>query len=302
MEFIEHNGVKAVKRFSRDFAADMEYPRSVKERFVLPLLTDKKLCVPRLLEIGEDFLIQEFIDGELLGDIYKGKTLEFQDIDRRIIDQIVDNIVGLAKVDAGPLEQRMPWKNNQEFFLTQLNNTQKIFKKYYGQLGTIYNKLNIKENILDGFYNRATKIDNARPMVLIHGDRHKENMILKNGQVYFIDWELAHCGDLAYDIAFHLHQMDYSRQDEKYFLESIRQKLPPQQMSSMNDLDLYRDFCMARSALFHVYHTDLYYTNKKTTLNYDQVAHFTKRYNMLDQRIKFGAKPKTPNQVQNIFK
>lgn len=60
-------------------------------------------------------------------------------------------------------------------------------------------------------------------MCIIHGDKHKKNAILSdNGELTFIDWELGCIGDIAYDVAFHLHQMAYTESDEGYFLDRLK--------------------------------------------------------------------------------
>lgn len=49
-----------------------------------------------------------------------------------------------------------------------------------------------------------------RPFCLLHGDLHRANFIVDpQGELWTIDWELAMIGDPVYDLATHLHLMQY---------------------------------------------------------------------------------------------
>lgn len=49
-----------------------------------------------------------------------------------------------------------------------------------------------------------------RPFCLLHGDLHRANLVVgTDGRLWTIDWELAALGDPLYDLATHLHLMDY---------------------------------------------------------------------------------------------
>jgi aminoglycoside phosphotransferase (APT) family kinase protein len=62
----------------------------------------------------------------------------------------------------------------------------------------------------------------SRPFRLCHGDLGRNNiMIDQEGDVSFIDWELAVWGDPLWDIAAHLHRMRYPHIQNKF----VRQEL-----------------------------------------------------------------------------
>jgi aminoglycoside phosphotransferase (APT) family kinase protein len=62
----------------------------------------------------------------------------------------------------------------------------------------------------------------SRPFRLCHGDLGRHNiMIDPEGLVSFIDWELAVWGDPLWDIAAHLHRMNYPNTQSKF----VRQEL-----------------------------------------------------------------------------
>ncbi|MYV98401.1 aminoglycoside phosphotransferase family protein [Streptomyces sp. SID3343] len=53
----------------------------------------------------------------------------------------------------------------------------------------------------------------ARPFGALHCDVHRKNLIVCDGRTFFLDWELALWGDPLYDLAVHLHKMDYLPQE-----------------------------------------------------------------------------------------
>jgi aminoglycoside phosphotransferase (APT) family kinase protein len=62
----------------------------------------------------------------------------------------------------------------------------------------------------------------ARPFRLCHGDLGRNNiMVDSEGQVSFIDWELAVWGDPLWDIAAHLHRMRYPSTQNKYVRQDL---------------------------------------------------------------------------------
>lgn len=62
----------------------------------------------------------------------------------------------------------------------------------------------------------------TRPFRLCHGDLGRANIMLdEEGAVSFIDWELAVWGDPLWDIAAHLHRMQYPGTQNKF----VRQEL-----------------------------------------------------------------------------
>ena len=47
-------------------------------------------------------------------------------------------------------------------------------------------------------------------------------------------------GDLAYDIAFHLHQMAYTDEDEDYFMNQLKKQYTGDFESLYRDIKLYK--------------------------------------------------------------
>ena len=223
-------------------------------------------------------------------------------MDKSIIDQVVQQICSIYLIDGSDLLEYADWKDNKTFYEFQCHNTQTVFEGYYKNLKAIYDTLGISNDVLVHLYDKASKIDNDRKMSIMHGDRHKKNAIISDsGEVVFIDWELGCIGDIAYDIAFHLHQMAYTKEDEQYFLNQLRNYFNGDIEKLLNDVALYGLFVLARSTLYHVYWTDLVYQATDKVEREKQLGHFMRRYNRLCSYKEFNLEPKSEEELEKIF-
>lgn len=290
---------KYVIKYPRKLHSTIEYYRSTREDEVLHLLMENNFLAPKLFLSKKDYHIQEYINGELISNIYK----DHEHIDHKIIDEIILQILKLTKINSNSLMKYTKWSNNEDFYLFQVKNTEKVFSKYYEDLGELYNKLSISPEIFKYICPHKSEINNNRKMSLMHGDRHKKNMILKDGNLIFIDWDLSCVGDIAYDIAFHLHQTAYTQQDELYFFTKLKEYYSHIGSFNLlkNDIDFYRKFCLFRSTLYHVYWTDLVYKDGNKEKIIKQLNHFKRRYNKLCNYPEFNLSPKDESELDDIF-
>lgn len=239
---------KKIVKYQRRIGITQEYYRSIPESEVLEILSEYGMNVPKVLELYDDYFVEEYIDGTLLDDIYT----DYSNIDKIVIDDIINNIVGLIRIDFQSLSKYSKWNNVRGFFEYQILNTEEIWNEYNTSYDVFYNLLGINKSTIFKLKQLSKKINFNRPLCLIHGDRHKNNMIKKGNQVYYIDWELGCVGDLAYDIAFHIHQMKYSEADLKYFLLNLENRLPYEYKSAINDINIYLCFITMRSVIYYV--------------------------------------------------
>lgn len=239
---------KKIVKYQRRIGITQEYYRLIPESEVLEILSEYGMNVPKVLELYDDYFVEEYIDGTLLDDIYT----DYSNIDKIVIDDIINNIVGLIRIDFQSLSKYSKWNNVRGFFEYQILNTEEIWNEYNTSYDVFYNLLGINKSTIFKLKQLSKKINFNRPLCLIHGDRHKNNMIKKGNQVYYIDWELGCVGDLAYDIAFHIHQMKYSEADLKYFLLNLENRLPYEYKSAINDINIYLCFITMRSVIYYV--------------------------------------------------
>ena len=293
------DGKKYVIRYPRKIGATVEYYRSTPENEVLKILQNNNIKAPKVIYEGEKYSIQEYIEGELLSNKYE----DHKDIDKNVIDQIIEQICLLSTIPAEELSRYSNWNNNSGFYKFQCDNTQRVYENYHKSLKQIYDSLNLTPNIFENLYSKAPKIHNGREMSIIHGDRHKKNAIINdNNEIVFIDWELGCIGDIAYDIAFHLHQMAYTEDDEKYFLNKLKSQFKGDSEELLKDVELYRLFLLARSTLYHVYWTDLLHKNDcSNDERKKQLGHFMRRYNRLSTYNEFNIQPKSEDEISLIF-
>lgn len=292
------DGKKYVIRYPRKLGISVEYYRSTPEDKVIELLQKYHIRVPKLLHQGEKYSVQEYVEGQLLANKY----MDHRAMDKSIIDQVVQQICSIYLIDGSDLLEYADWKDNKTFYEFQCHNTQTVFEGYYKKLKAIYDTLGISYDVFTHLYDKSPKIDNDRKMSIMHGDRHKKNAIISDsGEVVFIDWELGCIGDIAYDIAFHLHQMAYTKEDEQYFLKQLRNYFNGDIEKLLNDVALYRLFVLARSTLYHVYWTDLVYQGTDKAEREKQLGHFMRRYNRLCSYKEFNLEPKSEEELEKIF-
>ena len=290
---------KYVIRYPRNIGIVREYYRFTPESDIIDLLVKNCIKVPKNIKATTHYLVQEYIEGSLLSEIFH----DHNNIDKDIINQIIDQICRLTTIDYAPHLKYASWIDNRSFYIFQCQNTLAVFQKYYQSLNGLYDQLGISSDILNILFSYSTQIDNNRNLSIIHGDRHKKNAILQNnGKIVFIDWELGGVGDLTYDIAFHLHQMAYTEEDEDYFINRLKEKYMGDFNHLLEDIKLYRLFILARSCIYHVYWTDLIYREGNELDKKRQLGHFMRRYNKLCKFPEFNLSYKSEEELENIFK
>ncbi len=89
-----------------------------------------------------------------------------------------------------------------------------------------------------------------RPLVCVHADIHRKNMIIKDGVSHFLDWELALWGDPVYELAVHFHKMGYTPAERDHVVQLWQAALPPEHTAGWEpDLDVYLAHEQVKSAI-----------------------------------------------------
>ncbi len=290
---------KYLIRYPRKIGITQEYYRSTPEYEVLRDLQNSGIKVPKLIGNDNNCTVLEYIEGDSLNNIYSNNT----PIGKNIINQVVEQICAMTEVDGKNLLKYAKWNNNKTFFSFQCENTENVFLNYYEKLHKLYNELGISEDVMKFLYEKSSQIDVKRKMSIIHGDRHKNNTILDGNNIVFIDWELACIGDVAYDIAFHLHHMGYSEEEEKYFISLLKMKYKGDSKKLLKDVELYRTFMLLRSVLYLVRYTlNEGYTNAiNEEEKEEKLTYFMNRYNRLSKLNGINFKQKSKEELDKIF-
>ncbi len=203
--------------------------------------------VPKILFEGRDVYTEQYINGNSLDSLY----IDFQPVDHADINAIIRNILFAARVKDRVIQASHPWQNCEDFFAFQIENMRAAIEKHPKKTPIWRQAFNLTDDAVREVEKLPAQINNKRPLCFIHGDRGKTNMIRdKWGKLYFIDWEYACFGDLAYEIAFHLHQMNYTDEDQAYFLHRLERALPKKYKSALQDIEPYAKFIALRSVFY----------------------------------------------------
>ncbi len=169
----------------------------------------------------EDLLVHGYIEGEVLSALRPPGT----PLNDTHLDQLVERFGGLATIPPTALElmhscprARRP-HHSRDFMRGLVRFTRRhVYAVHRPELHGLFAALRIDPRVLaaDGGLARAADRLTDRPFCLLHGDLHRDNLIVAqaDGALWTIDWELAMLGDPVYDLATHLHLMRYPRAQE----------------------------------------------------------------------------------------
>ncbi|TNM28444.1 aminoglycoside phosphotransferase family protein [Streptomyces sedi] len=137
---------------------------------------------------------------------------------------------------------------------------QRVYARHGRPLAGLFQTLGVDPDVLSvtsPLARGAARMTN-RPFCLLHGDLHRDNLIVgeNDGQLWTIDWELAMVGDPVYDLATHLHLMDYpERQQQAMTLRwagAVEEQLPGAAEGLPRDLPRYLAYKRVQSVFTDV--------------------------------------------------
>ncbi|UWE13096.1 phosphotransferase family protein [Actinacidiphila bryophytorum] len=179
---------------------------------VRPWLTN----VPRPLVRNRDYGVLTYATGTTLADVVPpGKPL-----DRVHLEQLAGVFAALLRVPAERLPPRpagWPADGDSTGFLRMLLDfSEQVRLDHDAEFGLLFDRLGVPR---DGLTRLADTLPplTPRPFALLHTDLHRRNIVvLGDGALHVIDWELSSYGDPLYELATHLRRTDYpaSQQDE----------------------------------------------------------------------------------------
>lgn len=204
------------------------YPRTIPEDVILKLIDRTNVKHPRLIKSSFNSVDIEYINGKC-EDI----------IDKNMLINIVSNyIFEMSKIDCESLKKYIKWSNNSSFLYYQVNNLLLVIRKsgYIDKL----KQLGINFSGLLAFKN--VKLFDQRRMSLIHGDITSNNIIQNNGQYILVDWELATYGDIAYDLALHFNNENYTSEEMAVVIDRLTASLLLDPKALLKDIRIYLNF------------------------------------------------------------
>ncbi|MEO3753467.1 aminoglycoside phosphotransferase family protein [Streptomyces sp. B6B3] len=220
--------------------------------------------IPPVYRLGtEDLLVHGYIEGEVLSAL-RPPGAPLSDLH---LDQLVERFGGLATIPPSALElvHSCPRpgrpRHGGEFMHGLVRFTRRhVYAVHRPELHRLFAALRIDPGVLaaDGVLARAADRLTDRPFCLLHGDLHRDNLIVAqtDGALWTIDWELAMLGDPVYDLATHLHLMRYPRAQEfrmvTRWAEMMDQRLPGAARGLDRDLPRYLAYKRVQSVFTDV--------------------------------------------------
>lgn len=248
--------------------------------------------VPELLAEGPYFYSEKYVNGNSLDSIYT----DFAPFEKSDLEDIASNISEVVKIKSRSLQHRQPWQNCQEFFLFQINHTIDALHHQSRRIPLWRQAFGIDWPTVAVLDDLPHQIDRTRPLCFIHGDRQKNKMIRSGDRLYFIGWEYACIGDLAYELAFHIYQMKYTETDLAYLFNCLEQRLPVKLKTALKDIEVYMKYITLRSVMYYMrILQECAYTKRSC-------EKFYYRLFQLAQYPEFGVEVPTFEEVQTIIK
>ncbi|MFF8957330.1 aminoglycoside phosphotransferase family protein [Streptomyces sp. NPDC014894] len=232
-------------------AADIMDIRLWREEEVLGCIRSRVGRIPELRHVSQDprFQVHDFIEGSVLNDL----SPRGRDVPVHVLTDVVTLMDQLARIPEGTLPVlpgRWPDSGDTAAFGRSLAElTQSVHRSHaqeycgvFAEFGIPKDPLAVIENLWSGL--------TTRPFGLLHADLHRRNMIVSDGVTWFLDWELALWGDPMYEIAIHLHKMDYPKRQRAEVLRQWRERLPGRFTAGPDDdLHLYGTHERIKSAI-----------------------------------------------------
>ncbi|MFJ9617385.1 phosphotransferase family protein [Streptomyces noursei] len=171
------------------------------------------------------FQVQSFIDGQLLdGFAPRGSA-----VPDHVLDDVVTLLTQLTAIPAGklpPLPDDWPVPGDSTGFGHRLSTlTRRIHADHLAEYGEVFAAFGFPADPLAGTEERWAALT-SRPFAVLHADLHRKNMIVSVGATWFLDWELALWGDPVYELAIHLHKMDYPEEQQEALVAGWLRAMP----------------------------------------------------------------------------
>jgi aminoglycoside phosphotransferase (APT) family kinase protein len=215
--------------------------------------------IPPVHRLGpEDLLVHGYIEGQTLAAHRPPGT----PLTQAHLAQLAERFRQLAAVRPPALElvhdcprDQRP-RGSREFLRGLIRFTRRhVYAVHRPELHGLFTALGVDPGVLaeDGPLARAAGRLTARPFCLLHGDLHRENIIVAaaDGRLWTIDWELALLGDPLYDLATHLHLMGYPPRQElvvlAHWARAMEDVLPGAAAGLGRDLPRYRAYKRVQS-------------------------------------------------------
>jgi len=166
--------------------------------------------LPRLLHVSEApaFQIYEFVPGEQV-DAVAPRGVGVPEVVVRDVVALFAELLAVPRDALPPSPPGWPEDGDTAAFARRLSDvTEHVHATFLGRYAGLFAQLGIPDAPLAEVTARWEDL-HPRPFRLAHCDVHRKNMLLDRTHVVFLDWELALWADPVYDLAVHVHKMEY---------------------------------------------------------------------------------------------
>ncbi|MEU7238558.1 aminoglycoside phosphotransferase family protein [Streptomyces sparsogenes] len=222
-------------------AADTMDVRLWREEDVLAAVRPYVDYAPELRYASQSprFQVQSFIEGRLLdGFAPRGSVVPGHVIGDVVT--VMNQLAAIPQAKTPPLPRDWPLSGDSAGFGRRLAElTQRIHADHLAEYGEVFGAFGMPADPLGPVGEQWENLT-PRPFAVLHADLHRKNMIVSAGAVWFLDWELALWGDPAYEMAIHVHKMDYPEPQRDALLRLWSRTLPQESTQGWQpDVQLY---------------------------------------------------------------
>jgi aminoglycoside phosphotransferase (APT) family kinase protein len=231
--------------------ADVMDLRLWREEEILPAIAPYIQHAPRLLHASDEprYQVHEFIEGPVLNTIAPRGVRVPPHVPADVV-RLLTELTTIPRETLPATPADWPHGDDTITFAWRLSElTEQVHATYRDQYAPQFQDFGFPADPLapiEAVWPSLTQ----RPLVCVHSDIHRKNMIIKDGESYFLDWELALWGDPVYDLAVHFHKMGYTLAERAHVLALWRAALSPEYIAGWErDLDIYLAHEQIKSAI-----------------------------------------------------
>ncbi|MBG0829787.1 aminoglycoside phosphotransferase family protein [Planomonospora sp. ID67723] len=231
--------------------ADVMDLRLWREDEVLPAIAPYVPQAPRLLHTSADpvFQVHQFIHGRVLNDLAPRGVPVPAHVPADVV-RLLAQLVEVPREKLPALPPAWPAGEDTPGFGRKLSDlTMWVYSTLVADYEWLYTAFRIPADPVSAAESAWPTLT-ARPLVCVHADIHRKNMIIDDGRTVFLDWELALWGDPVYELAVHFHKMGYLPDERDRVLRLWARTLPPEYTRGWeHDLEVYLTHEQIKSAV-----------------------------------------------------